>query len=73
MGTRRREPLECRSWHRGTPLPVPQKQFRGLTRERPGAEGSERIAPPEQAPQGDSAIPQGSIEAGRKATAVRVA
>ena len=40
----------------------PDRWFRGRTRERPGAEGSVRIAPPEQASQGDSAIPPGSIE-----------
>jgi ribonuclease P protein component len=43
--------------HRGTSLPVPLgRGSEGLTRERPGAEGSERIAPPERPPQGDSAI-----------------
>jgi ribonuclease P protein component len=39
----------------------PDRWFRGATRERPGAEGSVRIAPPERRPQGDSAIPPGSI------------
>jgi len=39
----------------------PDRWFRGLTRERPGAEGSVRIAPPDRASQGDSAILPGSI------------
>ena len=33
----------------------------GLSRERPGAEGPERIAPRRRASQGESAIPRGSI------------
>jgi hypothetical protein len=48
----------------GRSLPAPERGLRGLTRERPGAEGPERIAPPEQPPQGDSAIPPGSIRSG---------
>ena len=39
----------------------PNRWLRGRTRERPGAEGSVRIAPPERPPQGDSAILPGSI------------
>ena len=58
-GSRRsRMPLR----HRGTSLPGdPDDGSEGVTRERPGAEGSVRIAPPERAPQGDSAILPGSI------------
>jgi len=39
----------------------------GLSRERPGAEGPVRIAPPGRASQGDSAIPPGSIASRRRA------
>src|SRR6185369_3771381 len=39
----------------------PDDGSEGVTRERPGAEGLVRIAPPERAPQGDSAILPGSI------------
>ena len=71
LGSRRHEPTTGKPGsrrsrmplrHRGTSLPGdPDDGSEGVTRERPGAEGSVRIAPPERAPQGDSAIPPGSI------------
>src|SRR5262245_1149571 len=49
----------------------PDRWFRGRTRERPGAEGPVRIAPPDQASQGDSAIPPGSIHPAPRRAAAR--
>ena len=51
--------------HCGTSLPGTRiNGSEGRTRERPGAEGSVRIAPPEQASQGNSAILPGGISTG---------
>jgi len=48
--------------HHRTSLQEPENQWLwGLSRERPGAEGPVRIAPPGRPSQGESAIPGGSI------------
>jgi large subunit ribosomal protein L34 len=48
----------------GRSHPAPELGFRGRTRERPGAVGPQRIAPPERASQGDSVILPPGIASG---------
>src|SRR5262245_48155641 len=77
-GSRRQQPTTGRPGSRGSRNALsasrdvapgdPDRWFRGRTRERPGAEGSVRIAPPERPPQGDSAILPGGIRDSHRST-----